>query len=187
MTFHHAALGQILLVIFLGLEKWPRGKKLGHDRTVELPAAIMSIFRRPGGALLFWRVEENRRTILVADVGTLAIDRGGVVDFPEDLEKLVVRHLLRIENVPGRFRVSRLAGTDLLGTRADSLPAGITYRRIHDPREPAKRGFNTPKTTGCERGFFHRPAPFRPRAPARATWHAFPSASDPSSDIAPAP
>src|SRR5258705_13017523 len=44
-------------------------------------------------------------------------------------------------------------------------PASGPHRRIRTPGEAAKRGFNAPEATGCERGLFHLPAPFRPRPP----------------------
>src|SRR3990170_3980933 len=88
-----SALGQVLLVVLLGAVELGGGGDLGDDRAAVPAAALEGFLRGTRGGLLLRRVKEDGRPVLRADVGTLAIHRGGVVAFPERLQQRVVGHL----------------------------------------------------------------------------------------------
>src|SRR5258706_14084236 len=72
---------QILLVIVFGAIEIRCRCDLGYDFVLE--AALRLFLRGPGSGLLLWRVEENRRAVLSADVRPLTVHRGWVVIVPE--------------------------------------------------------------------------------------------------------
>src|SRR5207237_1617071 len=66
------------------------------------------------GGFLFGRVEEDDRAVLIAKVRALAVELGGVVVRPEDLEQRVVRHLSGVVGNLDDLRVAGVAVADVL-------------------------------------------------------------------------
>mmetsp|Transcript_5529 Transcript_5529/g.13367 ORF Transcript_5529/g.13367 Transcript_5529/m.13367 type:complete len:337 (+) Transcript_5529:1337-2347(+) len=69
---------------------------------------------RRGQLALVLAVPVNARTVLGADVGALAVQRGRVVDREEDFEQFAQRHLCGIEIDPHNLGMAGVAAADLL-------------------------------------------------------------------------
>src|SRR5262249_10924842 len=91
-----AALFQVALVVFLRGPEFGRGGDLGDDRPAEPARAILALSGGARRRLLLRRVEEDRRAVLVADVGALPVQRRRVVVRPEHLQQVVVGDLPRL-------------------------------------------------------------------------------------------
>jgi len=78
---------EVLLMVFFCAVKVTRRYNPGDDGSGKLPGGLESDFRIKSGLSLLWAVVENHRAILTADIGALAVELGGVVDFPEDFQK----------------------------------------------------------------------------------------------------
>src|SRR5215471_13194515 len=85
----------IILVIGLGFVKFLERNNLGDDRP--RPVFLRVGFGFFGGGFLRVVAVENNRTVLRSDVVVLAIQRRGIVRFPEKFEQLAVGKFLRIE------------------------------------------------------------------------------------------
>ena len=72
-------------------------RNLSHDTA--LPPLFVGLFRNLARDLLLLRVMEiDRRTVLRAGIGTLLVQRRGVVRLVEELEELCVRDLGRVKD-----------------------------------------------------------------------------------------
>jgi uncharacterized protein len=100
-------------------------------------------------------MEENRRPILVADVRSLPVQRGGVVITPEDFEQVVIADDLGIEGDLDHFGVAGAIRANVFIGGVVDLAAGIADRRGFDARETPKRSFDAPKTACTECGLLH--------------------------------
>src|SRR5690606_38311945 len=143
-------LEQILLVIFLGLPEGLRGDDLGDDRRAEAARALEAFLRRARRLFLLGRVEEDRAPVLGADVGSLPIGRGGVVAAPEDAEKIVVAHAVRIEEHLHRLRVSGGIGADLLVGGVFLVPAGVAHPGGDHPGDATEALLHAPEAARRE-------------------------------------
>ena len=96
---------------------------------------LLTIARRDGLPLLLGRVREDRRAVLVADVGTLAIELRGIVNFPERRRAgVVVADLLGIERDLDGFGVAGGVAADLAVGRVIGR-----FRRCSRKRRRARR------------------------------------------------
>src|SRR5437588_514302 len=107
-----AALLQVLLMVVFGHPEGGGGYDLGRDRPREL--ALPAFFRRARQPFLLGVMEENGGAVLRADIWALAIERGGIVIRPEDIEQLVVGDARRVEIHLDSFGMPGLAGADIL-------------------------------------------------------------------------
>src|SRR5262245_15537896 len=92
-----APLLEVLLVVLLGAPERLRGLDRGGDRLPEAAALLEVLLALPGDRLLLGRVEEDDRAVLLAEIGALAVELGGVVVLPEDAEEVLVLHLRGVE------------------------------------------------------------------------------------------
>lgn len=92
-----AALGEVLLVVFLGAVKGAGGLEFGHDGAIE----NVRFFQRSDGfarfGFLFGVMIENRGAVLGAEIGSLAIERGGIVVLEKSGDKFAIGDLRGIE------------------------------------------------------------------------------------------
>src|SRR5439155_11013533 len=79
--------------------------------------------------LLLRRVIEDGRAVLRADVPTLTVQRGRVVNREEDVEQVVERYDGGVEGDLDDLGVARGAGADFLVRRVRDAPAGVA--RLH--------------------------------------------------------
>src|SRR3954468_13139027 len=109
-----AVLLVILLVVFLGAEELRGRDDLSDDRAAEPAGGLEPRDRGLGGVALAVVVEEDHRSILVADVRPLSVQGGRVVDVPEHFEQPLVGDLRRVIFHPDDLRVSGPGGADVL-------------------------------------------------------------------------
>src|SRR5579871_3214824 len=109
-------LGQVLLVVVLGVVERRGGDDLGRDRAVARGRERLLVGRARGlrGAPLGRRVTVDRRAVLRADVVTLPHPLGGVVALPEQTQERLVAGARRVEDHPDHLGVPRAPGAHLL-------------------------------------------------------------------------
>src|SRR5437867_10759285 len=90
------ALFQVALVVLLRAIERGRGRDLGDDRPLEAPGLLEARLRGARRRLLLPGVEEDRRAVLLADVGALAVQLRRVVVLPEHVEELLVGDACRV-------------------------------------------------------------------------------------------
>src|SRR5947207_813754 len=105
---------QVVLMIFFSAPECWSGFDLRHDWAIE-PAALLQFFFQSGsGGLLFRGVIKNYRSILLANIGALPVQRGGIMVRPEKIQKFIIAHLRRIELHFYDLRVSGFVGANIL-------------------------------------------------------------------------
>jgi uncharacterized protein len=100
-------------------------------------------------------MEEDRRAVLVADVGSLPVQRGRVVIIPEDFEQFVIADDLGVKGDLDHLGMAGAIRADVFIGGVVQLPAGITDLRGLDARQTPERGFDAPKTACTECGLLH--------------------------------
>src|SRR5580692_8594770 len=113
-------------------------------------------------------MREDRRTVLIADVGPLAIELRGIVNLPEQVEEPIVRHTLRIIDHFDRLRVSRAVTADLPVRRVLGVAAGVARDGLFDSRKLTKCGFDPPEAAGRKGSNFRFHTLFT--TPQAASW-----------------
>src|SRR5690348_15883412 len=96
---------------------------------------------------------ENHRSILRADVGPLTIDRGRIVNLPEQLQELYVRDQPGIVFHLHHFGVAGLVRTDLTVSGMLEPAAHIARGRRDNAVELAEGGFHAPEPSPAESGY----------------------------------
>src|SRR5579864_3390162 len=96
-------------------------------------------------------MEEDRRAVLAAEVPSLSIRGGRVVDRPEHTQQLVKANPRGVKPHVDRLGVTGPVRADLLVRGVDRRAAGVADARPHDPFDLAERGFDAPEAAGRER------------------------------------
>src|SRR6476660_9196205 len=104
-------------------------------------------------------MEEDRRAVLCAPVRALAVELGGIVVLPENLQQVGVGDLGGIEVDLDGFCVASPIGADLLIGRIVGMATDVTHAGRSYTRKLPKCGFNSPKTACGECCFLHRKTP----------------------------
>src|SRR6266498_686894 len=94
---------------------------------------------------------ENDRTVLRSHVGSLAIQRGGIVRFPADGQKILVSNLAGIIGDLDHFGMAGLAGADIFIGWICRLAPGIAACDGLDPVEPLENRSHPPEPSSAER------------------------------------
>jgi hypothetical protein len=143
------------MILFSGIESGRRFD-LRHDwplKTAALVQAGLRLFRRYA---LLGRVIKNHGTILVADIGALAIQRSRIVIRPEDIEELIVADDRGIELNPHHFSVPGPVSAHIFVGWIFLRAARVTDGCIRHTSSGPEGRFNAPKTTGAKCRFFCR-------------------------------
>ena len=77
----------VLLVIFLRPIEWSCEFYLRHNRAIVSFRFLELSNRVPCGGFLFRSREENRRAVVVPDIKSLTVGRGGIVNIEEKVEQ----------------------------------------------------------------------------------------------------
>src|SRR5687768_1173172 len=145
-----AALLEIALMVLLGAPERLCGDDLGDDGPRPAAAGVPS---RPGplrGGALRVVVHEDRRAVLRAHVGALAVERGRVVARKEDVEQPVVAHPRGIERHLHHFRMAGLVAADIFVRRVVGPSATVADGGAGDPFRLAEGGLHAPEAAGPE-------------------------------------
>ena len=127
-----------------------------HDGLLETAALVQAGLRFFRRGLLLGRVIKNHGTILVADIGSLAIQRGRIVIRPEDVEELIVTDDGRIELHLHHFGVPGVVAADIFVGRIFRRAARVSDGCIGHPASGPEGRFDAPETTGAKCRFFCR-------------------------------
>ena len=161
-------LGEVLLVVVLGVEEVAGRHDLGRDAAEAGGAELrlIGLARAFGGLAL--RVVEvvDARAVLRADVVALAHPLRRIVALPERLQQRVVRHLLRIEHHEHDLVVAGHAGADFTVGRIRRVSGGVAHGRAVDTRQLPELALGAPEAPEPEHRLFEagREAPSDRRA-----------------------
>ncbi len=114
--------------------------------------ASSAFFEASAACLLGLVVDEDRRRVLETRVAELAARVRRVDVVPEDVEELLVGHLLRIEDDLDRLAVSRPARPDFVVRRARLRPARVPDGRRDDAGQGIVGTLHAPEAAPGERG-----------------------------------
>lgn len=137
-----------LMVVFCRV-KSDRGDDLRHKSSRPDPSRFE--FSEPGlsNRLLFAVMEKNCRAILRANIVSLSILCGRVVDGEENLQQVAVADDLRIKLDLDNFRVSGSSCADLLISRIDGGSTHVARNDTIDANDILKNCFEAPETATC--------------------------------------
>ena len=149
-----AVLFKVALMVLLGGPKARRRENLRHDwaRVV----ALLAIARRDRSARLRLAVREDSRAILIAEIGSLTIELGRIVNLPKESQKLFVIDLLRVKGYLDRFGMAGRVTADLTVRRVLDPASDVTRNDLENARNPPERVFDAPEAAGREGGSLRR-------------------------------
>src|SRR5579872_4849637 len=101
-------------------------------------------------------MEEDRRAILLAPVGSLAIKLRGIVVLPEYFEQLVIGKLAWIVLNFDGFGVAGCVCANLLISWIRGVTADVANASGNHAGELAECGFDSPKTSSGKSSFRHK-------------------------------
>src|ERR1039457_2567290 len=141
-------------MVFLGRVEFTCRGNLGYDRSLEGFVFFESGLRLQGDAMLFFTVEENGATVLIAHIAELAVLDCRVDVAPINVEQLAVAGFRRIKDDLYRFGVSCTAGGYLFIGGVLYLAARVAWSNRHHSRQLVEGGFHAPETAAGKGGFF---------------------------------
>src|SRR6266487_5602347 len=141
----HSPFLEVLLVIILCLPELRGRRDLGDDLPRVFARPLKLLLRSSRGGLFVRVAKEDHRSILRANVGTLAIERGRIVNLPEHIEQLIIRHLRRVVGHFNALSVSGSARADIRIGRVIVPAAGVADSRRCHALDLAKRRLNSPE------------------------------------------
>src|SRR5215475_670088 len=144
-----AVLFHVALVVLLGPVERRRRGDLRDDRPP--PRLLLGVACGDRGFLLGSVVEEDRRTVLAAEVEALAVAGGRIVDPPERLKQLLVADLGRVEPHLHCLGVAGAVPADLLVTGVWHMPAGVANRGLQHPVDLTEGRLDAPEAS-CGKG-----------------------------------
>jgi hypothetical protein len=103
---------------------------------------------------LSWIFRHNDRSVLRTVVGTLPIERGGIVGIPEKGDDFFIGNPSWIEGDPDHLSVSAFSGANLLVARVRFFACGISASDGFNARLALINGLNAPKTAPTHNGVF---------------------------------
>jgi hypothetical protein len=149
------ALFKVTLMIFFGAPEPWRRLDLRHDWPIETSAFLQLVFRGFGSCSLLRRMVKDHGTILLSNIGTLAIQRRRIVVRPENIKHLVVTDLRRIEFHFHHFGVAGFVRANIFIRWIILRSARVPNRGRDHAFQVAESLFHTPETT-CAKGGFLR-------------------------------
>lgn len=144
----------VVLVVLLGA---PEGRGRSDDLGTEVTTIEGVFFLHPLHLLLdlfgfVCIVAEDHRSILAADIGTLLIGCGRIVQCEERLNQVAVGKLPWIVEQFHRLGVARLTGTDLLVGGVVLVTSHVAGDGINDTVEGRKAVLHSPESAAAEEG-----------------------------------
>src|SRR5262249_43983120 len=144
----------IFLVIVLSDKELLHRLDGGHDRVRPLSRRVQFGDDLFGGGTLVVRSIENDRAVLGADIVSLPIQRGWIVEGEKDLKQLAVAELVRIEGNAHYFHMAGIAGANLAICWIIDVPTHVTgFDRLHTFKA-VKDCFQTPEASTAKDCYF---------------------------------
>src|SRR5215510_4490731 len=107
-----------------------------------------------GRVALLVRSIENYGAVLGADIVSLPIQGGWVMDGEKDFEQLAIGELVRIEGYAHYFNMAGIAGANLAICRVVDVPAHVTgFNRLHTIKT-VEHCFQTPEASAAKDCYF---------------------------------
>lgn len=126
-----------------------------RDYRLRKPMRVIQLFLQLQCFFLLRFVSvEHYRSILIADIGSLAIQCCWIVICPKYLQELFESRLLRVVLNLNGFNMFGRVTADLFVRRVFYGAAGVSDFRFHNARSFAKNVLYFPKATGAEVGGF---------------------------------
>lgn len=139
------------MLVFGGVKRF-KGDDLGHNRVV--PVLLGAITGRFKDDSLRVVLIHHRRSILCADVGTLTIERGRIVDEEKDIEKYLGWKNVRIKLYPHYFGVASSAACNPVVVGC-AVAAGIATLHERHAFQATKHCVDTPKAAATKDKLCH--------------------------------
>src|SRR5262245_16545768 len=146
----------IFLVVFLRRIKRRREEDLSRDRAGEFAALLQSRRGRAGSGFLLGSGEETRRTILAAEVWSLAMPGGRIMNLPEDTEQRGEAELRGFIFHLHHFGMSGRARAHVFVSRVLRHAPRVADAGIRNTFHLRELRLDTPKTARAEQHFFAR-------------------------------
>jgi len=140
-------------MIFFGTPELRRWLDLRYHGPIEATARFHSFFLSHGCSLLLGRMIKNYRAILFSDIGSLPVQGSRIMIRPENVEKLIVTDLRRIEFHFYGLSVSGFIGADISIGWIFLCPACVSHRRGQHALQIAEGFFHSPETACAECSF----------------------------------
>src|SRR5581483_5335765 len=122
------ALLQVALVVVLSGIEGSRWHDLSDDWPSEL--RLPAFFRSTGSRFLLRRMKEHGRAILCSVIGTLPVQRSGIVKAPELIQKLIIGNFGRIKSDLNGLGVASAVGAHVAVGWVGERAAGVADARI---------------------------------------------------------
>src|SRR5712691_1225299 len=155
MAGRDAALLQVALVIFFGAIEDRRGHNLGDDPPVIAAGFFQLLLGSSRCGFLLGRVEENCGAVLCTPIGSLPVERGGIMVAPENIQQLIVRDLGGIEGHLHRLSMAGFIAANVLVGRVFERASGVAYGCVFHSLDLAEGFFHAPEASGAKCSFFH--------------------------------
>jgi len=137
-------------MVFLGAVEGRRRLDGGDDRPAE---ALRRCERGDGGLclrLLLARVDEDHRTVLGAEVRSLAVEGGGIMVGEEDFEQPPIGDALRVEGDLHHLGMAGVAAAHIMVARLGEGAAGVADGGVAHPGQGAEDRLDAPEAAGTE-------------------------------------
>jgi len=146
VTRDTAVLFKIPLVVLFCAPEVGRRLNLRHDRLLIM--ALLAFARRRRLRELLGRMRKDCRTVLIANVRSLAIELRRIVNFPESVEQLVVAHALWIEGDLDGFGVAGSVTADVAIGGVLGASGVVSQNGVDNAGNLAEGRFNAPEAAG---------------------------------------
>jgi len=140
----------VILMVFLGIVKSVRGFDFGRCFFFEDAGPVEFRLRFLGCFSLLIGMIEYHGTVLRADIRTLPVDLGRIMQPPEIPEQLLVGDFIRIIFNLHRFRMARRARTYHLIRRIFQMTASVTDLRCDNSPDLREDMLHSPEASGSE-------------------------------------
>lgn len=146
--------GEVVLVILFGGVEVFEGLDPGDDLSLQPFLHLGGHFL--GDLSLFFVLVEDGGTVLTAEIGSLAVEGGGVVDGVEDLQQVPVADLAIVVEYFDHFGVAGGVGADFFVGRVCNVAVGVAADHIHYPVDLPESRIETPETASAQDRFSYR-------------------------------
>src|SRR5207244_8502171 len=143
-------LAEVVLMVLLGSVEGLQRRDFGHDRPVPNSGLVDLSDDLPRRLFLLRRGVEDRGSILGADVATLSIQRGRIVDGEEDPQDVRERDDAWVERNLHGLGVARRVRADGLVGGVREPTAGISNLHFLDAAELLEHRLKAPETSAGE-------------------------------------
>src|SRR5439155_17703174 len=126
------------------------GDDLGHDGPVPDPSGVKLSNRLLGDALLLGSMVKDHRAVLRADIPTLAVERGRVMNAKKHLEDFAEADSRGVEGDLDDLRVAGTPGADLMVRGRRHAASRVAGRDAFDAAQVLEHRLQAPETAATQ-------------------------------------